>query len=104
MSDEVFSASGVIKLEGGVMDGRILGWKGDWPPPERLMCAQGKETGLAAIVSAESGVDLLPELQAADASVTYYIRISSSKLPDDVVAHPHLMRVALYGYDGKHQW
>lgn len=95
-------ATGVIKLEGGFMDGRIRGWLKPWPPPEHLIAARGRESDLDALAADDDDFRaLLPELREIDAEIIRYVRISYSKLPDDSLDHPHIARVALYGYDGR---
>lgn len=90
------------------MDGEIRGWKGEWPPPDKIIVARGGETGMTAM-SARDRVpqDVWDQLRAGEFEVTNYALISASKLSDDIVTDPqaaHVARMALYGYDGIHRW
>jgi hypothetical protein len=87
-----------LRFEGGPVSGKLNGWTGPWPPPERLGVAVGRDTGIVAYFEEsaleEKGV-ALEELERL-CSVTFYRRAEFSTLPDEVDALENVSRAARY--------
>ena len=71
-----------------------VGWTGPWPPPEKMLVAVGRQTGLAKVTEPATLNIPMDELEAV-AHVTVYRRDSASVLPDDFDS-PHVFRGAVY--------
>jgi hypothetical protein len=88
----------MIRFQGGPEDGKLHGWTGPWPPPERMGVAVGRQSRELVHFDEETlekqGV-ALEEVERV-AEITWYERQSFSKLPETVDALSHVARGALY--------
>lgn len=77
----------------------IFPWPHPWPPPERLALMTDINDGLTMLVPATfERIRREPGIRAEFFTLTAYIRLSYSKLPEDIALDPtsHVCRMAGY--------
>jgi hypothetical protein len=87
-----------LRFAGGPVNGQLAVWAGEWPPPDSMVVARGKTTGMVAFTTVEriaaSGVDFAEVHEHAE--LTHYRRTTYSQLPASVDASEHVARCAQY--------
>jgi hypothetical protein len=83
----------VLKFQGGVADGEVMGWTGPWPPPARFVVLRGRQTRGLSFVGEPERLEGVAWEQHATRHV-YTLR-GASKLPPEH-PHPNVVRGALY--------